>query len=148
MRHTSMEMSNHRNDLDEESPLLQANSGSEELHSKKRLAISTAVVCTLLIGAVMSTKKTPFSGPQENTVTYKTFSNSLDSDGWYIYKVSVSKYSYVLYLVIFPNLYQVAYPGANGTTTELLKFMAMHRYICREIKKAILTRVTSLSMFK
>jgi len=26
---------------------------------------------------------------------------------------------------------QVAYPGANGTTTELLKFMAMHRYINR-----------------
>ena len=26
---------------------------------------------------------------------------------------------------------QVAYPGANGTTTELLKFMAMYRYINR-----------------
>ncbi len=80
-----------RKELDEESSLLRPNSGSEESHSRKRFAITAAVVCTLLIGAVMSTKSTLLSGPQENTVTYNTFSSNLDSDGWYIYKVCGSK---------------------------------------------------------
>ena len=84
-----MDLSSQRKELDEESPLLVPNSQNEQAPLRKRFAITAAVVCTLLIGAVVSTKSRPLSGPQENTVTYKTFTSNIDSDGWYIYKVCV-----------------------------------------------------------